>query len=150
MYIISTLWISLYGYNSWALAGLYLSSRKSQRQPKTPNELPNPLPKVTIQLPIYNEKYVVGRLLKAVTELDYPKELLQIQILDDPPTIRSKSLKRWLVYIKPRASIWCIFTAAIATDSRPVRWSMGFKPLRVNSLEFLTPILSLPAIGSNA
>lgn len=41
------------------------------------------LPFVTIQLPIYNEKYVVKRLLNAVCCLDYPKDLLEIQVLDD-------------------------------------------------------------------
>ena len=41
------------------------------------------LPKVTVQLPIYNEIYVVERLLRSVSELDYPRELLQIQVLDD-------------------------------------------------------------------
>jgi cellulose synthase/poly-beta-1,6-N-acetylglucosamine synthase-like glycosyltransferase len=83
LYVFSTFWISFYGYNSLALAGLYLSSRKDQKLLKAPEGLPNPLPRITIQLPIYNEKYVVGRLLKAVTELEYPRELLQIQVLDD-------------------------------------------------------------------
>ena len=41
------------------------------------------LPKVTMQLPIFNEIYVVERLLKSVSEIDYPRELLQIQVLDD-------------------------------------------------------------------
>jgi cellulose synthase/poly-beta-1,6-N-acetylglucosamine synthase-like glycosyltransferase len=41
------------------------------------------LPKVTIQLPIYNEMYVVDRLVHAVCRIDYPRELLQIQLLDD-------------------------------------------------------------------
>ena len=40
-------------------------------------------PKVTVQLPIYNEKYVIHRLLKSVIELDYPKRRLEIQVLDD-------------------------------------------------------------------
>ncbi len=40
-------------------------------------------PKVTVQLPLFNERYVVERLLKAITALDYPREKLQIQILDD-------------------------------------------------------------------
>src|ERR671932_2219106 len=43
----------------------------------------NSLPNITIQLPIYNEKYVARRLIDAVCEIDYPKEKLQIQILDD-------------------------------------------------------------------
>jgi cellulose synthase/poly-beta-1,6-N-acetylglucosamine synthase-like glycosyltransferase len=42
-----------------------------------------PLPRVTIQLPIYNERFVVERLLRAVFALDYPHRLLQIQVLDD-------------------------------------------------------------------
>ena len=40
-------------------------------------------PKVTIQLPIYNEKYVVKRLLENIALIDYPHEKLEIQILDD-------------------------------------------------------------------
>jgi cellulose synthase/poly-beta-1,6-N-acetylglucosamine synthase-like glycosyltransferase len=41
------------------------------------------LPAVTVQLPLYNERFVVARLLEAVTQLDYPRHLLQIQVLDD-------------------------------------------------------------------
>lgn len=41
------------------------------------------LPFVTIQLPIFNEKYVIGRLIDRVCELDYPKEKYEIHILDD-------------------------------------------------------------------
>jgi cellulose synthase/poly-beta-1,6-N-acetylglucosamine synthase-like glycosyltransferase len=40
-------------------------------------------PRITIQLPIFNEKYVVSRLLNCISELNYPKEKLQIQVLDD-------------------------------------------------------------------
>jgi cellulose synthase/poly-beta-1,6-N-acetylglucosamine synthase-like glycosyltransferase len=48
--------------------------------------LPPPLavlPRVTIQLPIYNEMYVADRLIDTVCEMDYPRELLDIQVLDD-------------------------------------------------------------------
>jgi cellulose synthase/poly-beta-1,6-N-acetylglucosamine synthase-like glycosyltransferase len=41
------------------------------------------LPKVTIQLPLYNERFVVERLLEEVSKIQYPRELLQIQVLDD-------------------------------------------------------------------
>ena len=41
------------------------------------------LPVVTIQLPLYNEKFVVQRLIDAAVAIDYPKNLLQIQVLDD-------------------------------------------------------------------
>ena len=40
-------------------------------------------PKVTVQLPIYNERYVIERLIEAVAQFDYPRELLEIQVLDD-------------------------------------------------------------------
>ncbi len=51
----------------------------------------NTLPKVTVQLPIYNEQYVIERLLESITKLDYPKNLLEIQVLDDS-TDESKNL----------------------------------------------------------
>lgn len=41
------------------------------------------LPRVTVQLPVYNERYVVTRLLGAVAALDYPRERLEVQVLDD-------------------------------------------------------------------
>ncbi|MBI0397225.1 MAG: glycosyltransferase [Cytophagales bacterium] len=41
------------------------------------------LPKVTVQLPIFNEKYVVERLIEAISSMHYPKEKLEIQVLDD-------------------------------------------------------------------
>ncbi len=41
------------------------------------------LPRITVQLPLFNELYVVERLLKAVTGIDYPREKLEIQVLDD-------------------------------------------------------------------
>src|SRR6202000_753457 len=41
------------------------------------------LPRVTIQLPLFNERYVVERLIDEVVKIDYPRELLQIQVLDD-------------------------------------------------------------------
>ena len=46
------------------------------------NELPS-LPRVTIQLPVYNERYVIERLIDKICRLDYPKSLLEIQVLDD-------------------------------------------------------------------
>ena len=47
------------------------------------NETIEPFKKVTVQLPIYNEKFVVERLINSVCELNYPKDKLEIQVLDD-------------------------------------------------------------------
>lgn len=41
------------------------------------------LPHITVQLPLFNEMYVTQRLVKAITEIDYPREKFQIQVLDD-------------------------------------------------------------------
>ena len=46
-------------------------------------QLPKVLPHITVQVPVYNEKYVIQRLLQSLTQLDYPKDKLQIQVLDD-------------------------------------------------------------------
>ena len=48
------------------------------------------LPRVTIQLPIFNEMYVADRLIDAVVEMDYPVELLEIQVLTIRRTKRQK------------------------------------------------------------
>src|SRR5436309_8741733 len=72
--------LSAYGVHRYFIIYLYLKNRK--RAP-VPARYFEQLPKVTIQLPIFNEVYVAERLLRSVSELDYPRELLQIQVLDD-------------------------------------------------------------------
>jgi len=56
---------------------------KTPRNRKEEFPTPKEWPPVTIQLPIFNEKYTVERLLQSVTRLDYPADRLQIQVLDD-------------------------------------------------------------------
>ena len=72
--------MALYGLHRYIL--LYLFHKWRANVPLA-GKLPSQLPAVTVQLPIYNEQYVVERLVEAVCNLDYPKELLEIQILDD-------------------------------------------------------------------
>jgi cellulose synthase/poly-beta-1,6-N-acetylglucosamine synthase-like glycosyltransferase len=73
--------LSLYGLHRYAMIRGYLKHRKKFAQ-QTPQRFEQ-LPRVTIQLPIYNEQYVVERLLEGTSKVDYPRELLQIQVLDD-------------------------------------------------------------------
>lgn len=54
------------------------------------------LPMVTVQLPLYNEKFVVKRLLESVTKLEYPKGKLEIQILDDSTDETSQIIKEFI------------------------------------------------------
>src|ERR671931_372435 len=72
--------LSAYGVHRYFIIYLYLKNRKRTPVPARNFEK---LPKVTVQLPIFNEVYVAERLLRSVSELDYPQELLQIQVLDD-------------------------------------------------------------------
>lgn len=53
-------------------------------------------PMVTVQLPLYNEKYVVERLLNAVRDLDYPKDKLEIQILDDSTDETTEVIRKYI------------------------------------------------------
>ena len=79
-YLSVLLGLSAYGVHRYFIIYLFLKNRKREPQPAGRFEQ---LPKVTVQLPIFNEIYVVERLLRSVSELDYPKDLLQIQVLDD-------------------------------------------------------------------
>ncbi len=74
------LWLAIYGLNSLILAFLYLRHRRAAPTPPTDQ---SSLPAVTVQAPVYNELYVVERLIDSVAALDYPRDRLQIQILDD-------------------------------------------------------------------
>lgn len=72
--------LSAYGIHRYVIIYLFLKHRKRGVEPAGHFD---ELPKVTMQLPIFNEVYVVERLLRSVSEIDYPKDRLQIQVLDD-------------------------------------------------------------------
>ncbi len=73
--------LGLYGWHRYYLVYAYMKNK--DRAPGPTPAWEGPLPAVTIQLPLYNEMYVVDRLLQATARIDYPKELLEIQVLDD-------------------------------------------------------------------
>ncbi|MFN8062040.1 MAG: cellulose synthase family protein [Vicinamibacterales bacterium] len=72
--------LAVYGWHRYYLVYLYMKNR--DRAPGVRPAL-DTWPVVTIQLPIFNELYVVERLIAAVCAMDYPKALLEIQVLDD-------------------------------------------------------------------
>ena len=72
--------LAVYGWHRYYLVYLYLRNRGNE--PK-PGPTLSPQPVVTIQLPLYNEMYVADRLIASVCAIDYPRELLEIQVLDD-------------------------------------------------------------------
>jgi len=78
----------LYGINCYIM--IHLHRRGVKRMLQADEEVwwrwqqtAQDLPVVTVQLPIYNERYVVQRLIDAVARLEYPREKLEIQVLDD-------------------------------------------------------------------
>src|SRR5882762_3845818 len=73
--------LSVYGLHRYEIIRTYFKHRK--KAVDHPPSRFEQLPPVTIQLPLYNERYVVERLIDEVTKIEYPKELLQIQVLDD-------------------------------------------------------------------
>ena len=78
IYGLAILFVSIFGLLQIHLLLLYLLRKRPQAPKKG-----FLFPKVTIQLPIYNERHVVERLIDQITQLDYPADLLEIQVLDD-------------------------------------------------------------------
>lgn len=74
--------LSVYGLHRYHLAWLSLRHRNSAPTIQSDQSV-SKWPKVTIQLPVFNERYVVERLIDAVCEIEYPTDLLEIQLLDD-------------------------------------------------------------------
>ncbi len=81
LYLVLVLGLLLYGTNSLLMVAVHAWGRR--RLARRPPELEGPLPVVTVQLAVFNEENVVARLLEAVGALDWPAELLEIQLLDD-------------------------------------------------------------------
>jgi cellulose synthase/poly-beta-1,6-N-acetylglucosamine synthase-like glycosyltransferase len=79
-YFFVLLILAAYGWHRYYLVYSYMKHKHEQPVPRFTLD---PLPTVTIQLPLYNEMYVVDRLVDAVCRIDYPRDRLEIQVLDD-------------------------------------------------------------------
>jgi cellulose synthase/poly-beta-1,6-N-acetylglucosamine synthase-like glycosyltransferase/mono/diheme cytochrome c family protein len=80
LYVVALAGLAIYGGNAYVMVATHWRHR---RRGAGDLALPEPLPLVTVQLPLYNERYVARRLLEAVSAFDYPRDRLEIQILDD-------------------------------------------------------------------
>ncbi|MCX7546910.1 glycosyltransferase family 2 protein [Xanthomarina sp. F1114] len=84
IYTISLVLIFLYALAQLNLLSNYLSAKKTKtNEAKFDFSKPDEIPLVTIQLPVYNEIYVMERLLENISKIEYPKDKLEIQVLDD-------------------------------------------------------------------
>jgi cellulose synthase/poly-beta-1,6-N-acetylglucosamine synthase-like glycosyltransferase len=81
--IIYTVSLSVIFIFSIGQAYLIYSYLKSKKKEDVIPVLPRDIPKVTVQLPLYNELYVVERLIESVCKLNYPQNRIEIQVLDD-------------------------------------------------------------------
>jgi cellulose synthase/poly-beta-1,6-N-acetylglucosamine synthase-like glycosyltransferase len=98
-YLIAALLVALYGANALLLAALYLRRRADDAvQPPEPETWPT----VTVQLPVYNELYVVQRLIDAVARLDYPRRHLEVQVLDDSTDKTTRLARARVAYHRVR------------------------------------------------
>src|SRR6266542_3659188 len=88
--------LAIYGWHRYYLVYLYMKYRDNEAKAAPPLDR---LPPVTIQLPLYNEMYVADRLIDAVCRIEYPRELLEIQVLDDSTdetrSIADLAVRRW-------------------------------------------------------
>ncbi len=80
-YFVVLILLASYGIHRYMLVWMYY--RNGKKRTTEPKERFADLPRVTVQLPIFNEQFVIERLLEAVCKLDYPREKLDIQVLDD-------------------------------------------------------------------
>lgn len=95
VYFVSLAILFVFGSHGYVM--VYWYNKFRDRTGKTPAPLPD-FPKVTIQLPVFNEMYVVERLIRAVCALDYPRGLLEIQILDDSTDETTRIAQQWVAH----------------------------------------------------
>jgi cellulose synthase/poly-beta-1,6-N-acetylglucosamine synthase-like glycosyltransferase len=82
LYFVCLLFISLYGIAQFILL-IKLISKKNSKVFSIRKMEVSPLPFITVQLPVFNEYFVIERLIDCIANLDYPKDKLEIQLLDD-------------------------------------------------------------------
>ncbi len=91
--------LSIYGLHRYAIIHFFLKNRKAGAQPAARF---GKLPRVTVQLPVFNEYHVVERLLEAVAAIEYPRDLLDIQVLDDSTDATLDLCRRRVAELKSR------------------------------------------------
>jgi cellulose synthase/poly-beta-1,6-N-acetylglucosamine synthase-like glycosyltransferase len=100
-YIVSLSILFFFGAHGFSMIYYYFKTFKKRKEDLSPEELTlKEFPLVTIQLPLYNERYVINRLIDAVIRIEYPKDRVEFQILDDSTDdsteIIQKHIKKYL------------------------------------------------------
>jgi len=97
LYAVVIIILTIYACHAWVMFFYYVRSRGKKGLKA---EKPERFPLVCVQLPMYNEKYVVERLLRQVTQLDWPRDRLEIQVLDDSTDETTQICRRLVSYYR--------------------------------------------------
>ena len=96
LYLLTLAVLAVYGLHRYKLVHLY---RKHRHNVHVAVDLPDVLPRVTVQLPMYNEDLVAERVIDAACKMDWPRDRLEIQVLDDSTDgsadIAKAAVERW-------------------------------------------------------
>ena len=119
--------LAFYGFIaiSWSGCITEQEERDAARAPQRFSELPF----VTVQLPIFNEQFVIDRLIDACCRLDYPRDRFEIQVLDDSTDetqeVAAEIVERYRsgLHGEPQPIVYC--TGPIGMDTRRARWIKG-------------------------
>ncbi|MFW5966162.1 MAG: cellulose synthase family protein [Persicimonas sp.] len=94
--------LSFYGAHRFVIVRLYRKYAAGDDPEPQDHFDDGQLPRVTVQLPLYNERYVVERLIRAACQLEYPADLLEIQVLDDSTDDTTEKARRLVEQMKER------------------------------------------------
>ena len=97
LYLLILFSIAIYGFHRYVLVFLYCKHRTNVHEPADLDGAE--LPHVTVQLPMFNEDLVAERIINAAAKLDWPRDRLEIQVLDDSTDhsaqIAEACVKKW-------------------------------------------------------
>lgn len=99
LYSIAISVLAFFGLHKFFLLHIY--NKHKNKKLKNPPQPPT-WPLVTVQLPLYNEKYVLKRLIRSIINFDYPKDNLNIQVLDDSTDSTSKVAERIVNFLSSK------------------------------------------------
>jgi cellulose synthase/poly-beta-1,6-N-acetylglucosamine synthase-like glycosyltransferase len=93
--LVATGYFCLFGAYCYTMVGIHARHRETMRARDASvianwSPAPDALPRVTVQLPLYNEQFVVSRLIESIIRFDYPRERLEIQVLDDSTDVTTQ------------------------------------------------------------
>src|SRR5438445_268118 len=91
VYVTVLFLVALYGFHRYVLVYLYIKHRHNVYQPKGKFAA---LPRITVQLPMFNEDLVAERVIRHTCQIDYPSDRLEIQVLDDSTNHSAEIAKR--------------------------------------------------------